>query len=64
MNKKVQLNDMELNQVAGGGFENFLKKLWKIFEPQPIRPIHPIIASPSPKKPVTPIVEPFPIFNK
>ena len=27
MDKKVQLNDMELNQVAGGGWTEFWKKL-------------------------------------
>ncbi len=41
MNKKVQLNDMELNQVAGGGLKEFWQKLKDIFTSKPTLPIRP-----------------------
>ena len=52
MNKKVQLNDMELNQVAGGGWTEFWQKVKEIFTPQPIFPIKPF-----PDKPGKPIFD-------
>ena len=54
MNKKVQLNDMELNQVAGGGWTEFWQKV-KNFFTEPAHPILPI--EPFPGKPVRPIID-------
>ena len=49
MNKKVQLNDMELNQVAGGGMKNsYLVHLIPKF---------PVERLPLPGKPVRPIFD-------
>ena len=45
MNSKVQLNDMELNQVAGGGLKEAFEAIKKFFEP---------------KLPITPIIKPCP----
>ena len=58
MSKKVQLNDMELNQVAGGGAEEFIQKLKDIFTPQPIIPITPFDPITFPGDPIRPIYEP------
>ena len=47
MNNKVQLNDMELNQVAGGGWTEFWQKVTDAFKPKkPIVPIRPIPVMP------------------
>ena len=54
MNKKVQLNDMELNQVAGGGWTEFWQKVKRIIT----KPVHPILPiEPFPGKPVRPIID-------
>ena len=54
MNKKVQLNDMELNQVAGGGWTEFWQKVKRIIT----KPAHPILPiEPFPGKPVRPIID-------
>ena len=40
MKSKVQLNDMELNQVAGGGIKEVFEAVKKVFEPKlPFKPI-------------------------
>ncbi len=56
--KKVHLDDMELNQVAGGGLQEFFQKLHDIFKPQPIIPIYPHDPMPFPGDPIRPIYEP------
>ncbi len=58
MNKKEQLKDMELNQVAGGGLQEFLKKWKDIFTPQPIIPITPYDPVTFPGDPIRPIYQP------
>ena len=47
MNKKVQLNDMELNQVAGGGWSEFWQKV-KDFFTEPEKPTKPGKPTPQP----------------
>ena len=64
MNKKVQLNDMELNQVAGGGWSEVFQKVKEILTKPGICPITPK-PMPFPGKPVSPIFDPpIPIFEK
>ena len=46
MSKKVQLNDMELNQVAGGGFKEFWQKLKDAFRVEPRVTTRPIPVMP------------------
>ena len=42
MSKKLQLNDMELNQVAGGGWTEFWQKVKQILTaPGPLAPVFP-----------------------
>ncbi len=55
MSKKVQLNDMELNQVAGGGWKEFWQKVKDIFTEPYIRWPKPV------PKPLDPF---YPIFRK
>ena len=58
MSKKVQLKDMELNQVAGGVVEEFIQKLKDIFTPQPIIPITHYDPVTFPGDPIRPIYQP------
>ena len=56
MNKKVQLNDMELNQVAGGGWTEFWQKVKEIFTPGSLIPTFPhdpvpVVPRPMPIRP-------------
>ncbi len=56
MSKKVQLNDMELNQVVGGGWKEFWQKVKRLFTRPQILPIWP-----KPERPIDPV---NPIFTK
>ncbi len=60
MNKNVQLNDMELNQVAGGGLTEFFKKVVDFFAPHPTLPGLPKV----PQKPDHMIPDPLPIVDR
>ena len=58
MSKKVQLNDMELNQVAGGGWSEFWKAVKKIFT-EPGYLVNPIKPNPFTDRPGKPIFGPI-----